>query len=146
MKHYNRENFRLTHSVAFHLNKARNGLLMEIDAALRPLDITGQQMGILLSLTQGAASTPLEISKLLEIDTGLMTRMLDKLESKGMLQRQRSEEDRRVVNLIVTDKGRDVASRVPDIAPDVLNHRLRHFTRDEFSEFLRLLRKFTEAA
>jgi len=146
VKHYNRENFRLTQSVGFHLNKARNGLLMEIDAALRPLDITGQQMGILLSLTQGAASTPLEISKLLEIDTGLMTRMLDKLESKGMLQRQRSEEDRRVVNLIVTDKGRDVASRVPDIAPDVLNHRLRHFTRDEFSEFLRLLRKFTEAA
>ena len=146
MKHYNRENFRLTHSVAFHLNKARNGLLMEIDAALRPLDITGQQMGILLSLTQGAASTPLEISKLLEIDTGLMTRMLDKLESKGMLQRQRSEADRRVVNLIVTDKGRDVASRVPDIAPDVLNHRLRHFSREEFSEFLRLLHKFSEAA
>lgn len=146
MKHYNRENFRLTQSVGFHLNKARNGLLMEIDAALRPLDITGQQMGILLSLTQGAASTPLEISKLLEIDTGLMTRMLDKLESKGMVQRQRSEADRRVVNLILTDKGRDVASRIPDIAPDVLNHRLRHFTRDEFSEFLRLLRKFTEDA
>lgn len=146
MKHYNRENFRLTQSVGFHLNKARNGLLMEIDAALRPLDITGQQMGILLSLTQGAASTPLEISKLLEIDTGLMTRMLDKLESKGMLQRQRSEADRRVVNLILTDKGRDVASRIPDIAPDVLNHRLRHFTRDEFSEFLRLLQKFTEGA
>ena len=146
MKHYNRENFQLTQSVGFHLNKARNGLLMEIDAALRPLDITGQQMGILLSLTQGAASTPLEISKLLEIDTGLMTRMLDKLESKGMVQRQRSEADRRVVNLILTDKGRDVASRIPDIAPDVLNHRLRHFTRDEFSEFLRLLRKFTEDA
>ena len=146
MKHYNRENFQLTQSVGFHLNKARNGLLMEVDAALRPLDITGQQMGILLSLTQGAASTPLEISKLLEIDTGLMTRMLDKLESKGMVQRQRSEADRRVVNLILTDKGRDVASRIPDIAPDVLNHRLLHFTRDEFSEFLRLLRKFTEDA
>ncbi|MNK80160.1 Multiple antibiotic resistance protein MarR [compost metagenome] len=146
MKHYNRENFQLTQSVGFHLNKARNGLLMEVDAALRPLDINGQQMGILLSLTQGAASTPLEISKLLEIDTGLMTRMLDKLESKGMVQRQRSEADRRVVNLILTDKGRDVASRIPDIAPDVLNHRLRHFTRDEFSEFLRLLRKFTEDA
>lgn len=146
MKHYNRENFQLTQSVGFHLNKARNGLLMEVDAALRPLDITGQQMGILLSLTQGAASTPLEISKLLEIDTGLMTRMLDKLESKGMVQRQRSEADRRVVNLILTDKGRDVASRIPDIAPDVLNHRLRHFTRDEVSEFLRLLRKFTEDA
>lgn len=144
MKHYTRENFQLTHSVGFHLNRARNGLVMEMDAALRPLDITAQQMGILLSLTRGLASTPFEISKALGIDTGLMTRMLDKLESKGLLQRQRSVEDRRVVHLILTDKGKDIAARIPHVAPEVLNHRLRDFTEDEFREFLRLLRKFTD--
>ncbi len=146
MKHYTRDNFQLTQSVGFHLNRARNSLLMEMDAALRPLDITGQQMGILLSLTRGVASTPLEISKVLGIDTGLMTRMLDKLESKGLLQRQRSVEDRRVIHLIVTDKGREIAERIPDIAPEVLNHRLRHFSGDEFREFLRLLQKLTDGA
>ena len=144
MKHYTRENFQLTQSVGFHLNRARNSLLMEVDAALRPLEITGQQMGILLSLMRGMASTPLEISKLLGIDTGLMTRMLDKLESKGLLQRQRSEEDRRVIHLILTDKGHTVAAQIPDIAPEVLNHRLRNFSETEFKEFLRLLQKFTD--
>ncbi|MEN7530317.1 MULTISPECIES: MarR family winged helix-turn-helix transcriptional regulator [unclassified Cupriavidus] len=146
MKHYTRENFQPTHSVGFHLNRARNTLLMEMDAALRPLDITGQQMGILLALMRGAASTPLEISRALGIDTGLMTRMLDKLENKGLLQRQRSEEDRRVVHLLLTDKGRSVAGTIPEIAPQVLNHRLRHFSPEEFREFLRLLQKFTDGA
>ena len=146
MKHYTRENFQLTQSVGFHLNRARNSLLMEVDAALRPLEITGQQMGILLSLMRGMASTPLEISKLLGIDTGLMTRMLDKLESKGLLQRQRSDEDRRVIHLILTDKGHAVAAQIPDIAPEVLNHRLRNFSETEFKEFLRLLQKFTDGS
>lgn len=146
MKHYTRKNFSLTESVGFHLNKARNGVLMEIDAALRPLDITGQQMGILLSLADGVAATPFEVSKVLGLDTGLTTRLLDKLEAKGLLERRRSEEDRRVVHLILTPKGKDVAKQVPDIAPDVLNHRLRNFTPEEFSEFLRLLRKFTGEA
>lgn len=146
MKHYTRENFQLTQSVGFHLNRARNSLLMEMDAALRPLDITAQQMGILLMLVRGMASTPLEVSRLLGIDTGLMTRMLDKLENKGLLQRQRSDEDRRVIHLILTDKGKDVAARIPQIAPEVLNHRLRNFSEGEFSEFMRLLQKFADGA
>lgn len=146
MKHYTRENFQLTQSVGFHLNRARNSLLMEMDAALRPLDITAQQMGIMQSLMRGAANTPLEISRLLGIDTGLMTRMLDKLENKGLLQRQRSDEDRRVIHLILTPKGKAVGAQIPDIAPDVLNHRLRNFSKDEFNEFMRLLQKFVDGS
>ncbi|SAL84205.1 MarR family transcriptional regulator [Caballeronia choica] len=144
MKHYTRDNFKLTHSVGFLLNKARNLMLMEMDLALKDLDITGQQMGILLSLMRGNATTPFELSKLLGIDTGLMTRMLDKLEGKGLLGRERSVEDRRVVNLLLTAKGREVADRIPDIAPEVLNARLGKFSKAEFDEFRRLLGKFLE--
>ncbi len=122
MNHYTKDNFHLTQSIGFHLNKARNSLLLEMDSALRPLDINGQQMGILLSLNRGMATTPFEISKLLGIDSGLMTRMLDKLEEKRLLERSRSIDDRRVVNLILTEKGKAVATQIPDIAPEVLNH------------------------
>jgi DNA-binding MarR family transcriptional regulator len=114
----------------------------EMDAALKDIGISSQQMGILLSLTRGIATTPFELSKLLSIDTGLMTRMLDKLESKGFLERSRSVDDRRVVNLTLTDKGKEVAARIPEIAPQVLNARLKKFTKAEFEELRRLLRKF----
>jgi len=101
-------------------------------------------MGILLSMRGGVTATPFELSKLLGIDTGLMTRMLDKLEDKGLLERSRSLEDRRVVNLNLTVQGEELAARLPDIVPVVLNARLKKFTKSEFKELRRLLYKFLE--
>jgi DNA-binding MarR family transcriptional regulator len=144
MNHYSKDNFRLTQSIGFMINKARNILIVEMDAALKELDISSQQMGILLSLTLGLAATPFELSKVLGIDTGLMTRMLDKLEAKELLQRSRSLEDRRVVNLALTEKGEEVAAQIPEIAPDVLNAHLKNFNKTEFEELRRLLRKFLD--
>jgi DNA-binding MarR family transcriptional regulator len=142
VRHYTKDNFTLTDSVGFTLNKARNLIMMEMDAALKEVDISSQQMGILLSLRQQLASTPFELSKLLGIDTGLMTRMLDKLEAKDLIVRSRDDEDRRVVNLSLTSSGKAVAARIPEIAPVVLNDRLKKFTKAELDEFRRLLRKF----
>ncbi|RDJ98632.1 MarR family winged helix-turn-helix transcriptional regulator [Paraburkholderia lacunae] len=142
MDHYTTKNFSLTQSVGFSLTKARNLIAAEMDAALKDLDITSQQMGILLSMQRGTASTPFELSKLLGIDTGLMTRMLDKLETRGLLERSRSGDDRRVVNLTLTEKGEEIAAQIPKIAPQVLNARLKNFTKAEFEELRRLLYKF----
>ncbi|RKE35161.1 DNA-binding MarR family transcriptional regulator [Paraburkholderia sp. BL23I1N1] len=142
MDHYTSKNFTLTQSVGFTLTKARNLITGEMDAALKDLGITSQQMGILLSMRRGVASTPFELSKLLGIDTGLMTRMLDKLETSGLLERSRSGDDRRVVNLTLTAKGEEIAAQIPEIAPQVLNARLKKFTKAEFEELRRLLRKF----
>jgi len=142
VRHYTKDNFKLTESVGFQLVKARNLITNEMDAALKDLDISSQQMGIMLMLRQKLASTPFELSKMLGIDTGLMTRMLDKLETKGLVVRSRDEEDRRVVNLALTKPGAAVADQIPDIAPDVLNARLKDFTKAELNELRRLLRKF----
>jgi len=142
MKHYTPESFSLTQSVGFLLTKARNLITAEMDTALKDLDITGPQMGIILAMQRGLASTPFELSKMLSVDTGLMTRMLDKLETKGLLERSRSLDDRRVVNLILTKKGEEIAGEIPKIAPEVLNARLKKFTKAEFEELCRLLNKF----
>jgi DNA-binding MarR family transcriptional regulator len=132
MKHYTPESFSLTQSVGFLLTKARNLITAEMDTALKDLDITGPQMGIILAM----------LSKMLSVDTGLMTRMLDKLETKGLLERSRSLDDRRVVNLVLTKKGEEIAGEIPKIAPEVLNARLKKFTKAEFEELCRLLNKF----
>jgi DNA-binding MarR family transcriptional regulator len=142
MTHYSPDTFSMTQSVGFSITKARNLLVTEIDAALKDLGITTQQMGILMSMRGGNGSTPFELSKLLGIDTGLMTRMLDKLETKGLLERSRSIEDRRVVNLKLTKAGEAVAAQLPEIVPVVLNRRLRKFSKAEFEELRRLLNKF----
>jgi DNA-binding MarR family transcriptional regulator len=142
MKHYTPQSFQLMQSVGFLLTKARNILTAEMETALQVLDITGPQMGVLVAMQRGLASTPFELSKMLSVDTGLMTRILDKLETKGLLERSRSTDDRRVVNLALTKKGEEVAAEIPNIAPEVLNARLKKFTKAEFEELCRLLNKF----
>jgi DNA-binding MarR family transcriptional regulator len=142
MKHYTPQSFQLMQSVGFLLTKARNILTAEMETALQVLDITGPQMGVLVAMQRGLASTPFELSKMLSVDTGLMTRILDKLETKGLLERSRSTDDRRVVNLALTKKGEEVAAEIPNIAPEVLNARLKKFTKAEFEELSRLLNKF----
>jgi DNA-binding MarR family transcriptional regulator len=145
MEHYTKKTFSTTQSIGFMLTKARNLVIADMDAALEPLDITSQQMGIVLWLSRGIAATPFEMSKLLSIDTGLMTRMLDKLEAKGFLKRSRSNTDRRVIDLKLTRKGEAIAAEVPNIALPVLNGRLKNFSKAEFKELQRLLGKFIDA-
>jgi len=143
MKHYTPSNYNPTTSVGLTLTRARNILSTEMDAALRDLEVTSTQLGIILSMAHGLASTPFELSKMLDIDTGLMTRILDKLEKQDLLTRVRSVDDRRMVNLTLTAKGRSTAAEIAQRAPDVLNRRLKNFSATEFKEFHRLLLKFT---
>jgi DNA-binding MarR family transcriptional regulator len=142
MKHYTIDRFSLTQSVGSMLTKARNLVISEMDAALKDLDITTLQMGVLVAMQRGLASTPREVSKALSVDTGLMTRVLDKLQGKGLLDRSRSLDDRRVINLLLTKKGQEVAAEISKIAPQVLNARLEKFTKAEFEQLGRLLQKF----
>jgi DNA-binding MarR family transcriptional regulator len=144
MSHYSKEDFHLTDNVGFAISKARNLVTSQMDAAVKGLNVRAHHVGIFMSLLRGTDTTPVMLSRHLGIDSGLMTRTLDKLETLGMLTRTRSQDDRRVVNLELTEAGRAVALRITEIAPDVLNARLQRFTRDEFDELSRLLRKFLD--
>jgi DNA-binding MarR family transcriptional regulator len=144
MLHDPKDDFHLTQDVICAISKARNVVMTQMDAAVKHLNITAHHVGILLSLMRGVDTTPAMLSRRLGIDTGLMTRMLDKLETLRMLKRSRNSDDRRVVNLELTDAGREVALRIAEIAPDVLNARLERFTAAEFDELHRLLRKFLD--
>ena len=119
MSHYSKEDFHLTDNIGFAISKARNLVVGQMDAAVKGLNVRAHHVGIFMSLLRGIDTTPATLSRHLAIDTGLMTRTLDKLETLGMLTRTRSADDRRVVNLELTEAGREVALRIAEIAPDV---------------------------
>jgi DNA-binding MarR family transcriptional regulator len=77
----------------------------------------------------------------LETDPASMTRTLDRLAAKGLVQRERSTADRRVVHLTLTDEGKLVAAKVPRVLADVLNGHLIDFTHDEWQMLLNMLRR-----
>jgi DNA-binding MarR family transcriptional regulator len=141
MSYYTQENFDRTDSVGFALSKARNLIVIELDAALKELNVKAHHIGVLMALFRGTAKTPAGISRHLGVDSGLMTRLLDSLEQKELIARSRDGKDRRIVNLTLTEAGHAVALRIAEIVPGVLNARLRSFSNLEFEELSRLLGK-----
>jgi DNA-binding MarR family transcriptional regulator len=136
---YDPATIQLETSLGYYLAKARNVLVMRTDQALKPLDLTSPQIGVILLLASGRARTPLELSRELSYDSGSMTRMLDRLEKKGFVSRARSEVDRRIVDLSLTERGRDAAARLPMIGAAVLNEQLRGFNRAELNLLIAML-------
>ena len=97
----------------------------------------------------GDADTVAELARKCTIDPGAMTRLLDRLEAKGLCRRVRSEHDRRVVHIELTPAGEDVARRVPHILSRVYNAVLAGFSADEWQQlqdFLRRVRANAESA
>lgn len=106
-----------------------------------PFGLTAHQWRPLLLIRHKGVDTPAELARALCIDTGAVTRALDRLEAKGFLQRERAQEDRRVVKIILTDAGMEVTSQILPIIADTLNLHLQGFSEDEFRMLLSLLKR-----
>ncbi len=57
---------------------------------MEPHGVTAAQFKVLIIIAQFDVDTPAELCRNLSLDSGSMTRMLDRLEQKGLLARQRS--------------------------------------------------------
>lgn len=138
---YNLKNYSPCESIGFLLKRAGSQLTMTVDRNLARFDMTHAQLAIFLRLLHGQAKTAADLARELATDTGAMTRMLDRLEEKEFVQRTRSSADRRVVEVSLTAKGKQLADQMTQVAVDSLNHHLRGFTDVEVAQFKDFLRR-----
>ena len=102
------------------------------DKRLAPLEISAAQYVIIANLAgPGEPKSAADLCKGISYDAGAMTRMLDRLESKGLIRRSRSAHDRRLMILELTDEGRAAYPRMREISMGVANRFLRGFTKAE---------------
>jgi len=87
-----------------------------------------------------------DLCKSISYDAGAMTRMLDRLESKGLIRRSRSTLDRRLMNLELTEEGRAAYPRMREISMTVANRFLRGFTKGEARQLEGMLTRMLENA
>lgn len=131
--------YRPDQSVGFLMKRVMSSILAQADARLAVYDLTHAQWLPLFKLAMKDCDTVAALSRELELDPGAMTRALDRLEAKGLVRRERSTEDRRVVHLVLTDEGRKVARKVPPVMAEVLNKHLKGFSEAEWQQLLGLL-------
>lgn len=138
---YTPKNFTPDESIGYLLRRTGGQLTQTLDRALAELDVTTAQMGIILRLFHGVAATAADLSCGMVVDAGGMTRMIDRLEEKDLIKRTRSKEDRRVVLIELTDKGRQLVDKLVPIVCDAMNHHLRGFSATEIAQFKDFLRR-----
>ena len=96
----------LDNQVCFALHSTSLLMTKVYKPLLQALGLTYPQYLAMLVLWERDGLTVGEISQHLLTDPGSLTPLLKRLESEGLLQRQRSSQDERVVQLYLTDKGR----------------------------------------
>ena len=100
----------------------------EITGMYRPfleeLDITYSQYLVMMVLWENEGLTVNQIGEKLFLDSGTLTPLLKRLEAKSYLSRQRKKEDERVVEVFLTEEGKNLqklACSIPGKMADKLN-------------------------
>ena len=128
-------------SVSYLMRRVLALVAQEVERQLETSYLTNAQWVPLFKLSMGQASTVAELARQCHLDAGAMTRLLDRLEAKGLCRRVRSVADRRVVNIELTDAGCAAAADIPVVLSRVQNAHLAGFSVQEFETLKGFLRR-----
>jgi len=98
--------------ICYRLKSTMKRVEKHIGAALEEYGVTMAQSFILFSLLEKDGCTLTEIGNRAQIDNSSLTTMVDKLEKEGLVERRLFAQDRRVVNLYLTERGRELGLKV----------------------------------
>ena len=119
-------------SVGYLMKRVLLSIVQQADKRLGAVDLTMAQWGPLMRLHQMGQLPVAELARWVNTDAGAMTRLLDRLEKKGLCKRVRSLEDRRVVMVELTAEGRVAIEHVPAVLSEVMNLHLAGFSKTEW--------------
>ena len=88
--------------------------------------------------------TPSEVAEWTQTERHNITALVDRMRRDGLVTTERNSSDKRLVNVTLTDKGRDVLSRAMLVATEVVNQVMLSISEDDaalLEKPLRLLRQ-----
>jgi DNA-binding MarR family transcriptional regulator len=141
---HNAASYRPEESVGYLMKRVMLSIVQQADKRLADHDLTSAQWGPLMRLKQCGPCTVAELARWTHIDAGAMTRLLDRLEKKGLCKRVRSLEDRRVVRVELTPGGEQAIKQVPAVLAEVMNLHLAGFSKTEWEALKHYLGRMTE--
>jgi DNA-binding MarR family transcriptional regulator len=137
----------LNGSLAPLLSQVRMAMLSGVDeeflrdAEVASLEVTAAQFVIIANLLKGHASSACELCKYMDYDRGAMSRMIDRLESKGLIRRVPLPHTRRTMALEVTDAGKAAFPKMQACLAKVINRLLKGVTKAQVREVEKTLRR-----
>jgi DNA-binding MarR family transcriptional regulator len=97
--------------VYHHIGKAYQVLEHAIQLAVADFDLTVTQFQMLEAIARGRASSPAQCSRAINLTPSGMTHIIDKLERRGLVNREREEGDRRFITIRLMPEGESLYRR-----------------------------------
>lgn len=144
--YYTPANYSMRNSVGYLMRMCSNRVLPQMEALFADAELTFSQWTTLVALHDGRIKTAGDLAHNICHDAGSLTRLIDEMLARGLVNRDRSETDRRVVTLSLTARGRAL---VEQLAPRVMhfwNGLLSGFTHAEIDSLIGLLTRLVMAA
>jgi len=140
-QHYEVSTYKTQFSVGYLIKRAHSLMLDVMEPLFESHGFSFVQYVIMSWLRDGIAVNPKDICAQYRHDSGALTRVIDQLADRGLLERVRRDRDRRKVELQLTPAGRTAIESLVPLVVEKLNLALGEFTEAEVQEFLRLLIK-----
>ena len=118
--------------------------LNQIEAAFAGNDITFSQWVVLMQIGDGVAETAADVVRNTGHDSGALTRLIDQLEQRGLIERHRCTNDRRIAKLRLTEAGQEAAKMLTPIAVKFFNDLLEDFSAHEVDLLISLLTRLQD--
>ena len=144
--YYTPANYTMRSSVGYLMRMCTNRVLPQMEALFADQELTFSQWTTLVALHDGRIATAGDLAHNICHDAGSLTRLIDEMVNRGLVNRNRSESDRRVVTLSLTARGRAL---VEQLAPQVMhfwNGLLSGFSHAELDTLISLLTRLVLAA
>jgi DNA-binding MarR family transcriptional regulator len=136
----------LDHRVFVSLMRTADALSRGAEALLKPYNLSGTQYNI-LRILRGAGEKGLACrevgGKLISRDPDI-TRLLDRMETRGLITRAREKDDRRVVKTRITVEGLRLLNELDKPVRELHRRQLRHLTANQLQQLSKLLDRTRE--
>ncbi len=134
----------LEEQVCFALAVASREVIAAYKVVLEPLGLTHPQYLVMLALWEDDDQSVKDLSALLHLDPGTLSPLLKRLEAAGLVSRQRSDLDERVLVVSTTDAGRALRGSALSVPPTMLAR--LGMSEDDLRTTNTVLRRIIDAA
>jgi len=141
----NDSSFEIEDSLGYLVNRVARNFAKALSHELAPYDVTIAQWAVLVFLWVEDGPTQRQLSRQVAIDDATMARTLDRMERDGLVRRARNQEDRRQINIHLTDRGRELRDPLLPLAVRVNATATEGFSDEERDLVRDLLRRMIAA-
>jgi DNA-binding MarR family transcriptional regulator len=106
--------------------------------------ITAAQLNCLLALHENGPLPPSQIAKHMMVNSSTVTGVIDRLEQKGFVARQRNSSDRRIINIHLTHEGKKTAKAAPPPIQQRVVDGLQQLSSQQLNQIILSLAKLTK--